>query len=301
MDKKMTLTQLQLLIALDESRSFSRAAQRLGISQSAVSHALRALESHYGLPLATRDAAHVAMTEAGCQLLLRAREITAIAATMEQELGDAKALKTGTLRIGSLGPTSTVNLLPPLLRAFKKNHPGVQVRIDEESDEVVDGWLLQKRVELGFAVLPNERFDALPLAYDSFVAIVPASHPLAALAAIPISAFDGLDFVLSEAGGGPVILQILQKHKVQPNLLYRFTQIVSILQFVQQGLAVSMAARLALPEAPKGVVFLPLLPAQPRSVGLVCLSADKLSPLARAFWDLAKAQPARNQGVKKVS
>lgn len=207
----MTLAQLEVLITLDECRSFSRAAMRLGTTQSAVSHALRALETQFGVKLAQRDASGVTMTDAGERLLLRAREMTALAATMTQELGDAKELKTGTLRIGSFGPTSTVNLLPPLLAAFKKRHPGAQVRIEEESDEVIDGWLLQKRVELGFVVVPDERFEVLPLVQDEFVAILPAGHPLAKHKAVPVSALTGLDFVLTEAGCGPVIVPILQK------------------------------------------------------------------------------------------
>jgi DNA-binding transcriptional LysR family regulator len=286
----MTLAQLEVLITLDECRSFSRAAMRLGTTQSAVSHALRALETQFGVKLAQRDASGVTMTDAGERLLLRAREMTALAATMTQELGDAKELKTGTLRIGSFGPTSTVNLLPPLLAAFKKRHPGAQVRIEEESDEVIDGWLLQKRVELGFVVVPDERFEVLPLVQDEFVAILPADHPLARLKAVPVSALTGLDFVLTEAGCGPVVVPILQKNIALPKVLYHFTQIISILQFVQQGLAVSVAARLALPDAPQGVVYRPLLPTQPRTVGLACLDVARLSPLARAFWELAREQ-----------
>lgn len=286
----MTLAQLEVLITLDECRSFSRAAMRLGTTQSAVSHALRALETQFGVKLAQRDASGVTMTDAGERLLLRAREMTALAATMTQELGDAKELKTGTLRIGSFGPTSTVNLLPPLLAAFKKRHPGAQVRIEEESDEVIDGWLLQKRVELGFVVVPDERFEVLPLVQDEFVAILPAGHPLAQHKAVPVSALTGLDFVLTEAGCGPVVVPILQKNIALPKVLYHFTQIISILQFVQQGLAVSVAARLALPDAPQGVVYRPLLPTQPRTVGLACLDAARLSPLARAFWELAREQ-----------
>ncbi len=286
----MTLAQLEVLITLDECRSFSRAAMRLGTTQSAVSHALRALETQFGVKLAQRDASGVTMTDAGERLLLRAREMTALAATMTQELGDAKELKTGTLRIGSFGPTSTVNLLPPLLGAFKKRHPGAQVRIEEESDEVIDGWLLQKRVELGFVVVPDERFEVLPLVQDEFVAILPVDHPLAKLKAVPVSALTGLDFVLTEAGCGPVVVPILQKNIALPKVLYHFTQIISILQFVQQGLAVSVAARLALPDAPQGVVYRPLLPTQPRTVGLACLDVARLSPLARAFWELAREQ-----------
>lgn len=289
----MTLVQLEVLIALAECQSFSRAAMRLGTTQSAVSHALRALEKQFGIRLAQRDASGVRMTDAGDRLLRRAREMTALAATMAQEAVDARELKTGTLRIGSFGPTSTTHLLPPWLETFKKAHPQVQVRIEEESDEVVDQWLLQKRVELGFVVAPDERFEVLPLVQDEFVAIVPMGHPLAAYDAVPISALTGLDFVLSEAGGGPVIVPILQKHGARPQVLYHFTQIVSILEFVRRGLAVSMAARLALPDAPQGVVYRPLWPAQPRTVGLACLDVARLSPLARAFWDIAKtsAQP----------
>ena len=95
---------------------------------------------------------------------------------------------------------------------------------------------------------------------------------------------------MSEAGGGPVIEPILQKHGARPNVLYHLTQIVSILEFVRRGLAVSMAARLALPEAPKGVVYRALSPAQPRTVGLACLDVARLSPLARAFWDGVQEQ-----------
>jgi DNA-binding transcriptional LysR family regulator len=290
----MTLMQLEVLIALAECQSFSRAAMRLGTTQSAVSHALRTLETQFAVRLAQRDASGVRMTDAGERLLLRAREMTALAATMTQEAVDARDLKIGTLRIGSFGPTSTMHLLPPWLATFKKYHPHVQVRIEEESDEVVDQWLLQKRVELGFVVAPDERFEVLPLVQDEFVAIVPAGHPLAECEAVPISALTGLDFVLSEAGGGPVIEPILHKHGARPNVLYHLTQIVSILEFVRRGLAVSMAARLALPDPPQGVVYRPLLPAQPRTVGLACLDVAKLSPLARAFWDVAKAH--RNLG-----
>ncbi|UUZ77546.1 LysR family transcriptional regulator [Polaromonas sp. P1(28)-13] len=291
----MTLTQLEVLIALDECRSFSRAAMRLGTTQSAVSHALRVLEAQFGVKLALRDASGVAMTDAGERLLLRAREMTALAATMAQELVDARDLKSGTLRIGSFGPTSTMHLLPPWLAAFKKRHPGVQVRIEEESDEVVDQWLLQKRVELGFVIVPDERFEVLPVVQDEFVAILPAKHSLAKLQAVPISALTGLDFVLSEAGGGPVIVPILQKNDARPNVLYHLTQIVSILEFVRRGLAVSVAARLALPDTPKGVVYRPLSPAQPRTVGLACLDAAKLSPLARfGTWPKRRSRHIRS-------
>jgi DNA-binding transcriptional LysR family regulator len=283
----MTLTQLSVWIALVETRSFSRAAMRLGITQSGVSHAIASLEKQFKVSLIDRGAATFLLTQAGEQFSIRAREMLALADTVTQEMGDLSGLRLGTLRIGSFGPTSTLKILPPLLAAFKQRFPDVQVRIEEESDEVVDQWLLEKRVELGFVVAPDQRFDVKLLADDEFVAILPTRHPLARLKAIPIHAFDGLDFVLTEAGGAPVVEPILKQFNARPNVLYRFPQMISIVEFVRSNLAVSIAARLALPDYPKGVVYRSLLPSQPRRVGIACLSVNRLSPLAKAFWTMA--------------
>jgi DNA-binding transcriptional LysR family regulator len=284
----MTLKQLGVWIALLETRSFSRAAMRLGITQSGVSHTITAIEKQFKVSLIDRGAAAFSLTPAGVQFSVRAREMLALEDTLTQEMGDLSGLRLGTLRIGSFGPTSTLKILPPLLAAFKQRFPDVQVRIEEESDEIVDQWLLEKRVELGFVVAPDSRFDVKLLANDEFVAILPAKHPLAKQKKIPIRAFEGLDFVLTEAGGAPVVEPILKQFNVRPNILYRFPQLISIVEFARSNLAVSIAARLALPDPPKGVVYRPLAPSQPRKVGIACLSTHKLSPLAQAFWAMAK-------------
>jgi DNA-binding transcriptional LysR family regulator len=293
----MTLKQLEVLIALAECRSFSRAAMRMGTTQSAVSHTLRTLEKDLGVRLAERDASSFKITGAGQQLLQRAREMAALAEIIQQEMTDKRELKTGTLRVGSFGPTSTMHLLPPWLEAFKKMHPKVQVRIDEDSDEVIDQWLLEKRVELGFVLEPDDRFEIHTVAHDEFVAILPINHSLSKLKRIPIQALNEEEFIMSEAGGGPVISGLLHQHGVHPKILHHLTQIISILALVQQGLAMSMAARLALPEPPTGVVYRPLSPALPRRVGLACLQVDRLSPLALAFWRLVGSSRSQRFGV----
>jgi DNA-binding transcriptional LysR family regulator len=284
----MTLTQLSVWLALTETRSFSRAAMRLGISQSGVSHAIGTLEKQFNVSLIDRSASRFSLTQAGNQLSIRARELVALADTIHQEMSDFRGLRLGTLRIGSFGPTSTLKILPPLLASFKRRYPDVQVHVEEESDEVIDQWLQEKRVELGFVIAPDHRFEVKLLVKDEFVAILPAKHRLAKLTSVPISEFEGLDFVLTEAGGAPVVEPILQQFNVRPNILYRFPQMISIVEFARANLSVSIAARLALPDPPIGVVYRPLRPAQPRKVGIACLSVAKLSPLARAFWDMTK-------------
>jgi DNA-binding transcriptional LysR family regulator len=90
----------------------------------------------------------------------------------------------GTLRIASFGATSSLRLLPQLLARYQSAHPLVEVQIEEATDDVVVQWLLERRVELGFVVLPDERFDTLPLTEDELVAVLPSAHPLAARSAV---------------------------------------------------------------------------------------------------------------------
>ncbi len=285
----MTFTQLETFIALAESASFSRAAMRMGTSQSAVSHCIKALEQQLKARLVDRQLG-LELTQAGQRLLLRAREMTALAAISQQEVHDAGDLKAGTVRIASFGPTSSMQLLPAWMALFKARYPNAQVRVEEESDERVDAWLLQRRSELGFVVLPDLRFETKLVLRDELVAIVPASDPLAKARRLVLGKLSGREFVMTQAGGGAVIEPMLQRLNVRPKILHHLTQMSSIVEFARQGLAISIAARAALPQAPKGVVYLPLTPAQPRQVGLACLSADKLSPLARAFWDMVPDQ-----------
>ena len=127
----MTLTQLEIFSLVAELRGFTLAAHRLGISQSAVSHAMKALEQELGVELLRRHQSPVELSDIGEQLLLRARAMLGLANTLRQEAADARGMKSGTLRIGSFGPTSSIKLLPKILRRYREAHPGIEVHIDE--------------------------------------------------------------------------------------------------------------------------------------------------------------------------
>jgi DNA-binding transcriptional LysR family regulator len=88
---------------------------------------------------------------------------------------------------------------------FQQKHPLVEVHIEEAWTDTVVQWLLERRVELGFVVLPDERFDTLTLAEDELVAVLPAAHPLASQSAIGAMSFHGQPFIRTSAGSGPHI------------------------------------------------------------------------------------------------
>lgn len=286
----MTFTQLEVFAALARASSFSRAAALMGITQSAVSHAVRALEEELGVTLVQRDGAQSTLSEAGSRLLARANDILQQREALMQEAAGARGVASGTLRIGSFGSTSSLRLLPGLLEAYRRAHPQVEVQVEEQDDETVIGWLLEQRVEVGFVTLPDDRFETLRLAEDEFVAVIPQGHPLAHKRSVHPRDLDGEPFIRTGAGSGPTIDRMLSETGASPRVLYRFEQLSSILGFVAQGHAIAIAARLALPDEVPGVVYRSLSPQRRRITGLAVRSMRRLSPAAAAFVEIARGQ-----------
>ena len=140
---------------------------------------------------------------------------------------------------------------------------------------------------LGFVTLPDDRFHTVTLAEDEYVAVLPAKHPLAGSPSTPTASLDGVPFIMMQEGAHRSIEPLLERAAVRPRVRYRFSQVISILGIVQQGLGVSIAPRLALPEQYPGVVYRPLEPRAPRRVALAMRDVAELSPVARVFVELA--------------
>ncbi|GAB2489665.1 LysR family transcriptional regulator [Comamonas humi] len=285
----MTFTQLEVFAALARAGSFSRAAALLGITQSAVSHALRALEGELQVQLVRREGTHSPLTDAGTRLLQRANDILQQQEALRQEADAERGIARGTLHVASFGATSSLRLLPLLIAEYRRRQPAVQVQVDERNDDTVVRWLLERRVEVGFVVLPDERFETLPLVEDELVALLPAAHRLAGQRSIAAADLQGEPFIRTSAGSGTQIDRFLAEAGAQPDAIYHFEQISSMLGFVAQGHAVAIAARLAVPEEPPaGMVYRSLSPRQRRITGLAVRNLQRLSPAAAGFVALAQ-------------
>lgn len=285
----MTLTQLEIFSLVAELHGFTAAANRLGISQSAVSHALKSLEQELGVELLRRHQSRVELSDIGQQLLLRARAMLGLANTLRQEAADARGMKRGTLRIGSFGPTSSIKLLPLILQHYRAAHPGIEVHIDEGPDRQVIQWLEERRIDVGFVVLPEERFDTFALIEDQMVALLPVDHPLTRRDSLSLSDLCNDPFVLTEAGSSELVSRLFSAARLTPNIRYRCSQLLSTLDTVGRGDALTVVAEGSLPDdRDSRYVKKPLSPAVTRQVGLAVLDQRQSSPAALAFIKLAE-------------
>ena len=286
----MTLTQLEIFSLVAELHGFTAAAHRLEISQSAVSHALKSLEQELGVELLRRHQSQVELSDIGQQLLLRARAMLGLANTLRQEAADARGMKRGTLRIGSFGPTSSIKLLPKILQRYRAAHPGIEVHIDEGPDRQVIQWLEERRIDIGFVVLPQERFDTFRLIEDQMVALLPADHALAGHDSLSLSDLCHDPFVLTEAGSSELVSRLFNAARLTPNIRYRCSQLLSTLDTVARGDALTVVAEGSLPDHNDNrYVRKPLSPPVSRLVGLAVLDQRQSSPATLAFIKLASS------------
>lgn len=286
--QRPTLKQLELFVSLASSESIASAGARIGMTPSATSHALRALETNLGTAIVDRNAGSVELTHAGRLLVPHVRDLFATLHLIQTTAAASAGLKSGVLRIGSFGASSSLRLLPPLLEQFRQRYPGIEVYVNEKPDAEIQQDLVQRRIEIGVVTLPNLGFETLPLAVDELVGVLPASHPLAKAPSVALLELARDPLILTHAGSQELIARMFERADIRPRVTHELTQLLSILEFVARGQGVSIVASQALPDRHHGVVYRKLTPRASRRVGLACLNERKLSPAAGAFWRLSR-------------
>ncbi len=287
-----TLRQLELLLALTASDGIAGAGAKLGMSPSATSHALRALETALGTELVDRNASGLVLTYTGEHVLPHVRDVFASLQLVQATALAGAELKTGLLRLGSFGASATIRVLPPLIERFKARYPGVDIVVTEKPDEQTSRDLIERRLELAAVTLPKSDFDSQTLVVDELVAVLPAGHPLAKLETVPLKEMTADPFILTRAGSEALVTRLFSRNGLRPRVAYELVQLMSILELVASGKGVSVLAKLALPDQYNGTVFRPLSPGSSRRIGLACLNENRLSPVARAFWQEARRHQA---------
>ena len=200
----MELRQLEYFIAVAEEANFTRAAERVHISQSGVSAQIRQLEHDLGATLIDRSGRTASLTPAGSAALLPARAALASVDAVRQAVDEVNGLIRGQLVVGMV-TACTVTPLFDALAAYHLAHPGIEISlIEDNSDRLIE------RVRTGTADLaligaagaPPPGLDALPIVSERLVAAVPPDHPLAGRARVALADLGGYPIVCMPEGTG---------------------------------------------------------------------------------------------------
>ncbi|MEV7427411.1 MULTISPECIES: LysR family transcriptional regulator [unclassified Streptomyces] len=149
----MQFQQLLYFVAVAETRHFTRAAERVHVSQPSLSQQIRALEKELGAELLSRARGNVSLTDAGEALLPLARRILADTETARVEVQELVQLRRGRVRLGA-PPSLCTGLLPEVLRAFHDLHPGIELLIEESGSHDLVRELARGALDLALVVMP---------------------------------------------------------------------------------------------------------------------------------------------------
>ena len=249
---------LALVREVADTGSVTRAGARLHLTQSALSHRLRAMEERLGTPLFLRMGKKMVLTPAGQRVLTAAEAVLGELGRTEDELRVLAREGSGVLRLCTQCYTG-YHWLPPLLRSFHAKHPGVDVQICVDSTYRPLDALLANEIDLGVLTLPadDRRLLVRPLFEDEMVAVVPHGHPLAAHAFVePVAlATEHLLAYKTDRRDNYLFNRILEPAGVQPARISRVPLTEAILEMVKAGLGVAVLARWAIePSLASGAV-----------------------------------------------
>ena len=293
------LSTLRVFLAAAEENNFSRAAERLHMSQSAVSQNIQAMERAYNVELFLRRGRSIVMSEAGQALLPMAREVLRAARLMEDGLQEINNQIGGELLIGC-STSAGKYLLPALLASFQKEYPAVQPRVRIMGREGVYERVLNQVLPIGVAskLFEHRNIDCQPLFDDRIILIVPMDHPWAGYGrALPDDLLDQKIIMREEMSGTcETVLQGLKSYGITPdmfNIAMELGNPEAIEMAVERGVGIAFVSEMV---AARGLAFGRVKKVELEGLDLhrtVYMARHIHYPFTRAqnmFWDFAKAQ-----------
>jgi DNA-binding transcriptional LysR family regulator len=244
----MNLNHLAIFHAVAEAGSVTRAAERLCISQPAVSKQLRELERSLGMALFHRLSKGIQLTEAGQLLRGYSGQLFAVEAEAEQALKELRALQRGAIRIGA-STTIGVYLLPEICAQFHQQYPGIEMNLEITNSAGVEHLLRANQIDLALSegLEPAPDLQAEIFRWDDLVVIAAPNHPLMQQLSVNAAEICGEPFILREPGSGTraVVEQALDRKglTVQPVMSLGSTE--AIKRSVAAGAGLSIVSRMA--------------------------------------------------------
>ncbi len=244
----MELNQLRYVCAVEETGSFSRAAERCQIAQPSLSQQVLKLEEDLGTKLFDRLGRGVRLTEPGRAFLPHARAILEEVDRARASIASSAGGVSGTVSLGAI-PTVAPYLIPPYTAAFTKRFPDARLRIVEETTPVLIESLRTLAIDFALLALPLRHKDLAlqPIRTEPLFAVLPKTHPLATKESLSLAELRGESFVMLRDGHcfRDLSLSVCGSARVKPNIAFESGQFSSVLGMVAAGIGISIVPEMA--------------------------------------------------------
>ncbi len=301
----MELRQLRYLVALDEERNFTRAAQREHIAQPAMSQQIRRLEEEVGLELVDRSTRRATMTDAGRALVARARRVLAELEAANVELEGIRGVQSGRVTLGVMHTMGPIDI-SLALAVFHGRHPQVELTVREYSSEELADLLRVDDLDLAFLSL-TDRIERAGLGLqqlmsEELVVILPREHRLADRAQLRMAELAGEEFISYREGARlrELLTSAGQHAGFEPRVKLESNESRRIRRLVERGMGVAILPRSDAEEPGADVSVAALIePTLRRDITLAWREERRHPPAVAEFLELSQelfateAKPSR--------
>ena len=289
----MDINQLEVLVAVAQQKSFSRAAESLHRTQPAVSQAIRRLETELGEPLFDRSSKDGTLTAAGRVLFDFAQQMLNLRHHAHTAIKELKDLHHGKLTLSA--NEYTVMYLLPLIPLFRARHPHIKIEVKRSLASRIASEILGRETEIGIVSFrPNDpTVTAVPVLMDELALIVPPDHPLADKKIVSVRELGAESFIAHNVASPyrERVIRTFEKYKTPLNISLEMPTLEAIKRFVEQGMGVALVPRLtAQAEIARGQVAALTVREMKleRRLHLIYRKGATLSHAARAFLRVAR-------------
>ena len=297
----MELSQLEVFLAVAREGRFSRAAEKLYRTQSAVSQTIRKLEQELGEPLFDRSSREARLTDAGQVLFEYAEKLVNLRNDARASLSELEELHRGKLVIAA--NEFTVLYLLPVLEQFRSRHPMIRITVQRALGSHIPDDVLRHNAELGvLSYEPREpNLHSVIVYLDELVLVVPPKHPLTSGPQVSIRQLGAESFVahIVSSPYREKVIQTFKRHKTPLHMDIELPTLQAIKRFVAMGNGVALLPEISVEnELTRGeLVRIPVRELRlHRKLRLVYRKAASISHAARAFLKVAEAVSIKRRG-----
>jgi DNA-binding transcriptional LysR family regulator len=282
----MSLVKFEIFSKIAEVGSFTKAADSLQLTQSAVSHAITSLEKEFELTLINRNKTGVTLTNAGEHLLFTIRKVLHYNEKVYQEAASLNGLSKGTIKIGIFTSVS-MKWLPDIIKIMEAKYPAIHIELKEGDYFEIEQWLLSGEIDCGFVnITQSNQFDIIPLKNDPLLCIVSNESELYNKPVVTFEDLEKVDFIMPSYGGSHDVKRLFEAYNVQPNIRFELMEETAIMSMISHHLGISILPEMVLDSLPKQLRAIPLEVNSYRSIGLA--TRYNLSPAGQKFAEVTK-------------
>lgn len=282
----MTLLTYQVFQTVAGIGSFHKAADILGLTPSAISHAVSSFENELGFALLTRSKSGISLTNYGEQLLPYVNAVLNSNESLQQVIAELNGLKQGKIRLGVFSSVCT-NWLPDILRSFQEQYTEISIEVFQGTYDDVYDWIKNGVVDLGFLSVSSARDIPIePLYKDPLLCVFPKGIRLDSHRPyINIEEMRAHQFVTQRESTDADIQNFLKENSLRIQSRYHVVDDLSTVALVEKGFGICLMPEMVMRDIPYEVDCYPVHPQACRIIGIAALHPDFMAPAVRTMYN----------------